>query len=97
MIAQIICRVWVLAANRLLRYWGRVMASPAALENFRSLVATKIQLAAVPSARPIPIHIWPKPKAMILPGSPISSQADMSDACADMAVTHGPMALPPMK
>ena len=45
----------------------------------------------------MPIHIWPKPKARIEPGRPISSHADISDACADKAVTQGPMERPPRK
>lgn len=73
------------------------MASPAAFENFRSRFAEKIQLAAVPRARPMPIHIWPNPNARMLPGSPIKSQADISEAWADIAVTQGPMERPPKK
>ena len=57
MIAQMICSVLDFVAKRFDRYCGNVIASPAALENLRSRFAQKIQLAAVPSARPIPIHI----------------------------------------
>ena len=95
--AQTTCRVFFSLANRLVRYCGTVMESPAALENSRSLLAQKIQLAAVPRASPMPIQIWPKPKARMEPGSPINSQADISEACADMAVTQGPMLRPPRK
>ena len=91
------CSTRLLVAKRLDRYCGSVMASPAASEKQRSRRATKIQLAAVPSARPMPIQICPKPKARMEPGSPISSQADISEAWADMAVTHGPMVRPPRK
>ena len=56
-IAQITCSALDFVAKRFERYCGTVIASPAALENFLSLVAQKIQFAAVPSARPIPIHI----------------------------------------
>ena len=35
--------------------------------------------------------------ASTLPGSPIKSHALISDACALIAVTHGPIALPPRK
>jgi len=96
-IAQITCSVLDFVAKRFERYCGTVIASPAALENFLSLVAQKIQFAAVPSTRPIPIHIWPKPNAMMEPGSPIKSHADISDACADIAVTQGPIERPPKK
>ena len=97
MIAQITCSVLLFAMNLLPRYCGTVMASPAALENFLRRFATKIQLAAVPRPSPIPIHICPNPNARILPGSPIRSHADISDACADIAATHGPICLPPRK
>ncbi len=73
------------------------MESSATLLNLRRRAAQKIQFAAVPSARPRPIQICPKPKARMEPGRPISSQADMSDACADMAVTQGPILRPPRK
>ena len=73
------------------------MESPAALENCLRRLAQNIQFAAVPSASPIPIQICPKPKARIDPGRPIRSHADISEACADMAVTHGPIVLPPRK
>ena len=68
-----------------------LMESPAALEKRRSLVATKIQLAAVPNAKPIPIQTCPIPNAKSEPGKPIKSQPLMSDACALIAVTKGPM------
>ena len=97
MIAQITCSVLLFAINLLPRYCGTVMASPATLESFLRRFATKIQLAAVPRPSPMPIHIWPNPKARMLPGSPIRSHADMSDACADMAATQGPIRLPPRK
>lgn len=42
-------------------------------------------MAAVPSARPKPIRILPKPTARMELGRPMSSQADISDACADTA------------
>ena len=57
MIAQITCSALLFDRNLLPRYCGTVIASPAALENFLNLLATKIQLAAVPRASPIPIHI----------------------------------------
>ena len=50
-IAQITCSVLDFVAKRFERYCGTVIASPAALENFLSLVAQKIQFAAVPSTR----------------------------------------------
>ena len=43
-------------AKRLERYCGNVMESFAALEKQRNRFATKIQFAAVPSIKPIPIH-----------------------------------------
>ena len=89
--ALTICSALPVPANRLDRYCGSVIASPAALENRRSRAAIKTQLAMVPSARPMPIHALPKPKAITLPGRPISSQALISDAWALMAVTHGPI------
>ena len=95
--AHTTCRIGLELANRLVRYWGMVMESLAAFENSRSRLAQKIQLAAVPMARPMPIQICPKPKARMEPGRPMSSQADISDACADMAVTQGPMERPPRK
>ena len=91
------CNALELTANRLVRYCGSVIASSAALEKVRRRFAQRIQLAAVPKASPIPIHICPNPKAKIDPGRPISSHADISDACADSAVTHGPMDRPPRK
>ena len=97
MTAQMICKARLLVAKRFERYCGSVMESFAASEKQRSRRATKIQFRAVPMARPMPIQIWPKPKARILPGRPISSHADMSDACALIAVTHGPMLRPPRK
>ena len=95
--AHVNCSDLESVAKRFVRYCGNVIASSAALENVRRRFAHRIQLAAVPNARPIPIHICPKPKAKIDPGSPISSHADISDACADSAVTQGPMDLPPRK
>ncbi len=97
MTAQMICSALDLVAKRLDRYCGSVIASPAALENLRSRFAQKIQFAAVPSASPMPIHICPKPNAMMEPGRPIKSHADISDACADIAVTQGPIERPPRK
>ena len=97
MTAQIICKNLLFDRKRFVRYCGSVMESFAALEKVRSRLAHRIQLAAVPMARPMPIHIWPKPKARIEPGRPISSHADISDACADKAVTQGPMERPPRK
>ena len=90
-------RTGLFEANLLQRYCGRVIESFAAFEKQRKRLATKIQLSAVPIARPMPIHACPKPKARILPGSPISSQALISDAWALIAVTHGPIFLPPKK
>ena len=78
--AQIILSAELFAINLLVRYWGIVIESPAAAENFRSLFATIIQLSAVPIARPMPIHAWPRPNAIILQGSPIRSHALISDA-----------------
>ena len=97
MIAQITCSALLLVANRLVRYCGSVMESLETLLNFLSLLAQKIQLAAVPIASPIPIQICPNPNASTDPGRPMSSHADMSDACADIAATHGPIVLPPRK
>ena len=97
MTAQMICKVRLFVAKRLDRYCGSVIESFAASEKQRRRRATMIQFAIVPRARPIPIQIWPKPKARIEPGRPISSHADMSDACALIAVTHGPIWRPPRK
>ena len=80
MTAQTICKTFDLEANLFVRYCGTVIESFAACENFLSLFAQRIQLAAVPRARPMPIHIWPKPKARTEPGSPIRSQPDISEA-----------------
>ena len=91
MSAQITCSVLLSASKRFARNCGIVMESSAFSENTLSLLAQRIQFAAVPSARPIPIHICPKPNASIEPGSPISSHADISDACADRAATQGPI------
>ena len=79
-IAHTTCRVFFSLANLLVRYCGTVIESPAACENFLSLFAQNIQLAAVPKTRPMPIHICPKPNASIDPGSPMRSHADISDA-----------------
>lgn len=97
MSAHTSCSARESTAKRFVRYCGSVMESFAALEKVRRRLAHRIQLAAVPMARPMPIHIWPKPKARIEPGRPISSHADISDACADKAVTQGPMERPPRK
>ena len=95
--AQMICSALLSVAKRFLKYCGKVMESFAATEKLRNLFATKIQLSAVPSARPIPIHTLPMPNAKILPGKPIKSQPLISDACALIAVTHGPILRPPIK
>ena len=95
--AQMICSAGFFVLNRLDRYCGSVMASSAASLKQRRRRATMIQFAAVPSARPMPIHIWPKPNASMLPGKPISIHADISEACADIAVTQGPIERPPRK
>ena len=84
-------------AKRFVRYCGSVIESPAACEKRRRRLATKTQLAIVPSARPMPIQTLPMPKARMEPGKPISSQPLMSEAWALMAATHGPMARPPRK
>ena len=89
--------VWLFESKRFERYWGSVIASFAAFENLRRRFAQKIQLSAVPMARPMPIHALPIPKASMLPGSPIKSHALISEAWALIAVTHGPIALPPKK
>ena len=91
MIAHTTFKTELLLANLFVRYWGSVIESPEALEKRRSLVATKIQLAAVPNAKPIPIQTCPIPNAKSEPGKPIKSQPLMSDACALIAVTKGPM------
>lgn len=46
MTALRICRDLFLLKNRLVRYWGMVMESPAAMENRRSRGAMTIQLTA---------------------------------------------------
>ena len=78
-------------ANLFVRYCGSVIESPDAFEKRRSLVATKIQLPAVPNARPMPIQTCPMPNAKSEPGKPIKSHPLMSDACALIAVTKGPI------
>ena len=57
MTAQMICSVRLFVAKRFDKYCGRVMESFAASEKQRSRRATMIQLAIVPSARPMPIQI----------------------------------------
>ena len=84
-------RTGVFARKRFCRYSGRVMESFAAFENFLRRLATKIQLRAVPMARPMPIQALPRPKARTEPGRPMRSHADMSEACALRAVTQGPI------
>ena len=78
--AHIILSAGFLLANLFDRYSGIVIASFAAAEKLLSLLATSNQLRIVPAARPIPIHIFPKPKARILPGNPISNHPLISDA-----------------
>ena len=73
------------------------MESPDASEKRRRRPATKIQFRIVPSARPMPIQTLPMPKARMEPGKPMRSQPDMSEACADIAETHGPIWRPPRK
>ena len=95
--AHITLSIGLCEAKRLVRYWGTVIESLDAFEKRRSLFATKIQLAQVPRARPIPIQTFPIPKAIILPGKPISNHPLISEDCALIAVTHGPIERPPRK
>ena len=44
---------------------------------------------------PMPIHASEKPPTYTAPGRPISSQPDMSEACAESATTHLFMCRPP--
>ena len=74
-----------------------VMELPDTTECFLKRLATKSQHRYEPMARPIPIHTSPIPATTIAPGSPMSSQPLISDACADIAVTYGLFFLPPRK
>ncbi len=95
--AQAILSAGFEVAKRFVRYCGSVIESPAACEKRRRRAATNAQLAIVPSARPMPIQTLPMPKARMEPGKPMRSQPDMSEACADIAETHGPIWRPPRK
>ena len=67
------------------------------MEYLRSLGATNNHARTVPINKPIEIQTWPKPAANIEPGSPIKTQALISDAPADNAATKPFILRPPKK
>ena len=87
------------ADNAELKMLGRIHTFEDFLKSYQSARMegfTNINIDLI-NCFPMPIHICPKPKARMEPGRPIRSQADISEACADMAVTHGPIERPPRK
>ena len=63
MIAQVTCSAWDLDLKRLVRYWGMVMESSAAMEKARRRGASKIQLSFFKDAATTEIYTWPRPRA----------------------------------
>jgi hypothetical protein len=92
--AETIRSIVPLSGKRLARNCGMVSALPSRSVCSRSRGATMIQLRPAPTVSPIAIHASTSPLANSAPGSPSSSQPDMSDAPALSAVTAGPSPRP---
>ena len=98
MSAAMVMRTCFESWKRLEKKSGTVIALPAFSEYLRRRLATNFQLRYVPMTRPMAVHMASDaPVKYAMPGRPMSSQPDMSEASAESAVSHGPRPRPPRK